>query len=227
MSSTMGEQKYGRSQKIRQSDMTYEYIKKKIVDGIYKPSQRLTESQLAKEINVSRHTIKMALLKLERENLVKIEKNKGATINSFTLEEVINYLEIREVLEGLVARYAAKNISDSELEELEKLLEQMFKHLENNEYDLYSNLNKEFHNIIYNASKKVQAVELINMIKTQFIRFNFRTILIPGRNENSYNEHKQILKALKLHDEEKAQIAIKNHVNNIRLTIEQNYHILK
>lgn len=223
------DEQHGRSliKKGSQSDMTYEFIKKKILDGVYKPSQRLTESQLSEEINVSRHTVKMALLKLEQENLVKIEKNKGATINSFTLEEVINFLEIREVLEGLVVRYAAKNISNYELEELEKLLEQMLTHLENNEFDLYSNMNKEFHDIIYKASKKAQAVELIDMIKTQLIRFNFRTILIPERNKNSYDEHKQILNALKLHDEEKAQIAIENHVKNIRLAIEQNYHFLK
>lgn len=226
MDSTKDEQNHSAIKKYRQSDTAYDYIKEKILDGSYKPSQRLTETQLSKEIDVSRHTIKLALLKLEQENLVKIEKNKGATINSFTLEEVINFLEIREVLEGLVARNAAKNISDSELEELDTLLERMLKHLKGNEFDHYSNLNKEFHNIIYKASKKLEAVELIDMIKTQLIRYHFRTILVPGRNESSYNEHRRILEALKLRDEKEAENAIIDHITNVRLTIEQNYHYL-
>lgn len=228
MSSTMNEkrqdQPFGKTN--QQSEKTYEYIKKRILDGIYKPSQRLTEQQLSKELDVSRYTVKMALLKLERENLVIIEKNKGATIKSFTREEVVNLLEIREVLEGLVTRYAAKNISDKELVELKKILDKMYVHIEEKDFDSYSRLNNQFHNIIYKASNKPQAVELIDMIKTQLIRLHFRTILIPERNIASYSEHKKIYEALKAHDEAKAQDAIKNHVRNIRLTIENNYELL-
>jgi DNA-binding GntR family transcriptional regulator len=210
----------------RPMDTAYQHMKQKILDGTYKPSQKLIESQLSEEIGVSRNTIKKALLKLEQENLVKIEDNKGATIKSFTLEEVINYLEIREVLEGMVAGTATSNISDDELTMLEETIEKMAEHLQHNRFDEYSSLNKEFHTIIYKASKKVQAVELINIIKTQLIRYQFRTILVPGRNENSITEHKRILKALKARDEEEAVNAAKAHIKNVRLTIEQNYQYL-
>ncbi|PZE22176.1 GntR family transcriptional regulator [Paenibacillus xerothermodurans] len=210
----------------RQTESAYQYMKQKILDGTYKPSQKLIESQLAEEIGVSRNTVKKALLKLEQDNLVKIENNKGATIKYFTLEEVINYLEIREVLEGLVAATAAKTITDDELNRLEQTLEQMAIHLQDNNFDEYSALNKQFHSIIYKASKKDQAVELINMIKTQLIRYQFRTILVPGRNENSLMEHKRILQALIDRDEDAAANAAKAHIYNVRQTIERNYHYL-
>jgi DNA-binding GntR family transcriptional regulator len=210
----------------RQMDTAYHYIKEKILDGTYNPSQKLTEQELSETIGASRNTIKKALLKLEQENLVKIENNKGAFIKSFTLEEIINYLEIREVLEGLVAKTAAKNISESELQKLEEIFCEMELHLQNNRFEDYSNMNKEFHQVIYHASKNVQAVEIINVIKTQLLRYHFRTILVPGRTQNSYKEHKKILEALKAHDEQLAQEAVMNHIANVRQTVQQNFSFL-
>lgn len=210
----------------RPMDNAYHFIKEKILDGSYKPSQRLTEIELSEVIGVSRNTIKKALLKLEQENLVEIEKNKGAFIKSFTLEEMINYLEIREVLEGLVARTAAKNISDVELKKMEDILALMDSHLKQNQFDEYSNLNKEFHQIIYHASKNPQAVEIVNVIRTQLSRYHFRTILIPGRNLSSFEEHKKIFEALKAHDEKLAQEAVTSHIANVRTTIKDNFSLL-
>ncbi len=210
----------------RPMEIAYQFIKEKILDGSYKPSQKLTEIELSEVIGASRNTIKKALLKLEQENLVEIEQNKGAFIKSFTLDEIINYLEIREVLEGLVARTAAKNISDAELEQMEEILQQMDSYLKQNRFDEYSNLNKEFHQIIYHASKNPQAVEIVNVIRTQLSRYHFRTILIPGRNQNSFQEHNKIFEALKSHDEKLAQEAVMNHVANVRTTIKENFSFL-
>jgi len=210
----------------RQTDVAYQYIKQRILEGEYKPAQKLTEIQLAELIEVSRSTVKKALLKLQQENLVTIENNKGASIKSFTLEEVINYLEIREVLEGLVARSVAKEISESGLEELKRILGEMKIRLQNNKLDEYSILNKSFHKEMYKAAKNVQAVELINMIRTQLIRYQFRTILVPGRNQASYTEHEKIYEALKLRDETAAEEAVRNHIFNVRETIRLNYQYL-
>lgn len=210
----------------KQTDIAYQYIRQKILDGTFKPSQKLIEMQLAQMIGVSRNTIKKALLKLGQENLVEIEDNKGAIIKSFTLEEVLNYLEIREVLEGLVVRSAIKNISDSDLTRLKNILDQMAVHLSNDEFDKYSALNKDFHAIIYHSAQNTQAVELITMIRTQLIRYQFRTILIPGRRQASYDEHVQIYQALAEHDEKKAEEAVREHVAGVRQTIEHNYQYL-
>jgi DNA-binding GntR family transcriptional regulator len=210
----------------RQTDIAYQYIKQRILEGEYKPAQKLTEVQLAELIEVSRSTVKKALLKLQQENLVTIENNKGASIKSFTLEEVMNYLEIREVLEGLVARSVAKKISELEIEELKKILDEMKIRLQSNKLDEYSILNKSFHKEMYKAAKNVQAVELINMIRTQLIRYQFRTILVPGRNQASYEEHEKIYEALKLRDEAAAEEAVRKHISNVRETINLNYQYL-
>lgn len=210
----------------RPMDIAYQIIKEKILNGAFLPSQKLIETDLANEINVSRNTIKKVLLQLQQEQLVDITANKGASVKSYTLDEVINYFEIREVLEVLVVGKVALNINDVELKNLEEILAEMSSHLLNNRYDEYSALNKEFHNVIYNASHNIQAVDMINMIKTQLMRYQIRTILLPGRNKESFKEHENLLYALKKHDVTLAENAIKKHISNIRKTIENNYSYL-
>ena len=209
-----------------QTEHVYEYIKARILNGTYLPSQRLLEGRLSEETGASRHTVKKALLKLAQENLIKLEDNKGAVIRSFTIEEVTNYLQIRKVLEGLICALAAKNISDAELEELEKIIAEMKTFMEQGRHDDYSKLNKSFHNIIYAASRNQNAVDIVQSIKTQMIRMQFRTSLIPGRTQLSYDEHLRIFSALKAHYEELAEEAAKNHVSNVMRTIEDNYSLI-
>lgn len=209
----------------KQTEAAYHYIKQRIIDGSYMPYQKLTEAHLAETIGVSRNTIKKALLKLEQEKLVTIEENKGASIKSFTLEEVMNYLDIRAVLEGLVAKSIAKNISSTELEKMNIILQEMAIRLEDKKYDEYADLNKDFHSVIYKATKNNQAVELLDMIKTQLKRFQFRIILVQGRVQESYKEHIKVYEALAAHNELEAEEALKNHVFNIRRTISENYHL--
>jgi DNA-binding GntR family transcriptional regulator len=210
----------------KQTEFTYQYIKENILNGTFKPSQKLTETQLAQQFAVSRSTVKKALLKLEQENLVTIEDNKGATIKSFTLEEVLNYLEIREVLEGLVARSAARSIDSDGLAKLKATLEKMQQFITCNELDKYSEQNKEFHSIIYHSAANKQAVEMITMIRTQLIRYQFRTILVPGRKDNSLAEHTAIYEALCRNDEDAAEATVKKHIASVRKTVESNYHYL-
>jgi DNA-binding GntR family transcriptional regulator len=95
-----------------------------------------------------------------------------------------------------------------------------------NNYDEYTKLNIEFHDTIYKLAKNIQAVKMVNMIKTQLIRYHFRTILVPGRNEKSLQEHKNIYQALKERDALGAEEAMKHHVANVRKTIEENYQYL-
>lgn len=211
---------------MKQTDAAYHYIKDRILEGTFKPAQKLVEMQLAELIGVSRNTVKQALLKLAQENLVLIEVNKGATIKSFTLEEVLNYLEIREVLEGLVARSATCNVTENDLEKMKHILERMKAHLANQEFDKYSSLNTEFHGIIYRSTGNIQAVELINMIRTQLIRYQFRTILVPGRSQSSFTEHAEIYKAIAARNELAAELAVRRHVSAVRETIKNNYHYL-
>ncbi|MFJ7970239.1 GntR family transcriptional regulator [Psychrobacillus sp. NPDC096389] len=205
-------------------EKAYQYLKVNILNGQLRPSQKVIETELSEQIGVSRNTIKKALLKLEQENLITMEKNKGAYVTSFTLQQVLNYLEIREELEVLVAKHALVNIGPN-IEHLHKYLLNMKVFVKESKLDEYSKMNKAFHQIIYDASNKPEAVDMITVIKTQLQRHDFRTILVPGRIQSSLEEHQNIYEALKNKDEAMLEKNLRLHLSQIRDTINQNYNL--
>ncbi len=210
-----------------QTDYAYLFIKNRILEGTFKPAQKLNESQLSEDIGVSRNTIKKAFLMLESENLLKIEKNKGATIKSFTLEEILNYLEIRAVLEAVIIKSTVKNITNEQLKQLETTFNKMKEYIFNHQLEEYSKQNQLFHSIIYEASSNKQAVEIVNIIKTQLNRYHFKTIFVPGRNDQSLKEHTAIFNSIKNGNVEEAINSIQEHILNVGEVIKSNYLLLQ
>ncbi|MEM4138879.1 MAG: GntR family transcriptional regulator, partial [Sulfolobaceae archaeon] len=185
------------------------------------PGQRLAEEYLAKEYNASRNNIRVALARLEKDGLVT--KTTSGTIVSFVdANEALQILEIREILEGYLTRLAARKIKEKELENLERILNEMREVIEKKEYYKYSQLNEDFHNIIYEASGNKVGIELIKSLKLRIIRLQYLTALLPGRANASIMEHEQILNALRNHNEDEAERAARLHVANVREVIKNN-----
>lgn len=205
--------------KKRANEIAYDYIKAKILDGTYRPAERLLEAKLSEDIGVSRNTVKKALLKLEQEQLIELTTNKGASIRSLDIDEVIQYMEIREELEAKIARRAAVNISEEDTLELEKIFNTMKDLSRVHDYEEYSRNNRKFHNIIYAASGKPILTQYCMNIKTQLSRYQFKTMLVPQRSDNSLLEHNAILQSMKEHDADAAEKAIRVHMSNLLTTI--------
>lgn len=93
------------------SDIAYDRIRAKIIEGEYRPSQRLVEANLAASSGVSRHNVRVALDRLHAVGLVRIEPNGGATVAALTLEDALDTLVAREALEAEVAHMAAPHMS--------------------------------------------------------------------------------------------------------------------
>lgn len=205
----------------RPNERAYEYIKSRILSGVFHPAERLVEATLASKIGVSRNTVRKALQKLESEKLIVIENNKGASVVALDMSEIQQYYEIRLMLEVMVVKDAAERISDEAISKLEMMYASMQNLSAEKKYDEYSAMNREFHNIIYSSSEKNVAVDMILEIKNQLRRFQIRTMMVPGRSDNSLAEHKKLLDALKAHDPETAAVAISEHIGNVYGTIEK------
>ncbi|RNB80548.1 GntR family transcriptional regulator [Brevibacillus nitrificans] len=210
----------------RQTETAYQFMKEKIFDGTFRPSQKLIESQLAELIGVSRNTVQKALLKLEQENLVEIETNKGATIKAYTLDEIIHYLEILDVLESLVVKNATHHLAADDMQQLETTVLQMEKCLDQNQLDEYTSLSMSFREIIYKAAKNQKAVELIRGIRSPLRRYQLRTMLLPGIKESSIKEHRKIYDALQKRDEQAVELAVRSDLAMVRESFLQNYQLL-
>jgi DNA-binding GntR family transcriptional regulator len=209
-----------------QTTQVYEALKKKIIKGDYSPSESLPEQELSNQFSVSRNTIKKVLLMLEKESLVTIELNKGAKVRSYSLNEVLEFLELRSCLEGFIIRNAVPVITEEQILDLENTLNIMKQYYENHELLLYSQNNQIFHQTIYDACPNRTAVNMTINLKNQMRKYNTKTILIPGRDNQSFSEHHAIFEAVKNRDAELAQALMSRHILNVRKTFEENFTLL-
>lgn len=209
-----------------QTKEVYNSLKDKILKGEYSPSESLREQDLSSQYGVSRNTIKKCLLMLEKEGLVTIELNKGAKVRSYSLEEVLEFLELRATLEGFIIRKAVPAFTEEQISKLEETFNVMKQHYDNHELVEYSQGNQRFHKIIYDACPNRTAVDLTINLKNQMRKYNTKTILIPGRSTQSYAEHLAILEAIKNRDDALAEALMFSHINNVRKTFKENYSLL-
>jgi DNA-binding GntR family transcriptional regulator len=209
-----------------QTSRTYEGIRQKIITGEYPPLTKLHEMYLASQYSVSRNTIKKALLMLERENLVNIEVNKGATVKSFSVDEVKEFLELRAVLERFIAGKTVPVISQKALDAMQSILDTMKKFMDQRNLLEYSKNNLRFHDVIYSACPNRTAVEMTLRLKMQMRKYNTKTILVPGRDVSSFAEHSAILEAFKKRNAAEAAALVEKHILNVKKTFEENISLL-
>ncbi len=206
--------------------MVYAALKEKILNGGFSPSESLPETELAAAHGVSRNTVKKALLMLESEGLVTIEQNKGAKVRAYSKREVLEYLEVRETLEGLLIRLSLPLITDAQIHAMSDQLEQMRRHKAEGDLQAYSKSNRAFHQVLYNVCPNKTMVDIITNLKDQMRKYNSKTILIPGRCEQGLHEHEQILAAITARDVRKAEKAMTQHIRNVRQVFDQYFDLL-
>jgi len=204
----------------------FELLKQEIISGEYPPSSPLNEVKLSSQYNVSRNTVKKALLMLENEDLVSIEINKGAKVKSVSIDEVKEFLELRVPLERFIVEKTVPVISREALAEMGKILKTMKSNIKERDLLEYSKNNVRFHAIIYTACPNKAAVEITTRLKMQMRRYNSRTVLVPGRDVSSFEEHTEILKAFRARDVGKAKELMERHVLNVKKTLEENLSLI-
>ena len=188
-----------------------------ILTGEYGPDERLIEEQLAERLGVSRTPVRQALTMLEAEGLVEITPNRGATVCSFSIEDVWDIYDLRAVLEGHAARRAAGRIERRELERLRELAREMEGlpgQFDDHEEEIRAlvALNQEFHGTIVEASRNRRLERLIN--RTVEIPLMFKAFYWYTLHERTISNHyhRQILEALENGDADRAEIIMREHV---------------
>jgi DNA-binding GntR family transcriptional regulator len=197
----------------------YHRLRQAIVGGELHPNERLTESALATRLRAGRTAVRAALVRLDQEGLVVLEKNRGARVRHITDREALEIEEVRSALEGMLCRRAASRITPAQLRELHEVLKKMRERVAAGDSLGFSELNATFHQAIWAAADHPTASRIVGGLKSQGIRFQYQTALRPGRAERSLREHEAIFAALKAHDGEAAEDAMERHLAEVLDTL--------
>lgn len=202
----------------------YHELREAIVTGRFQPNERLVEATVAERLGVGRTAVRAALVRLDQEGLVVLERNRGARVRLIEGRDALEIEEVRAALEGLLARRAATRVSATDLGELDSLTAEMRDRVEHGDALGYSELNARFHQRIWEAADHPTASRLVGGLKSQSIRFQFQTALRPGRAERSLHEHEAIVEALRRGDPDAAESAMRGHLAEVLDTLRWAIH---
>jgi DNA-binding GntR family transcriptional regulator len=191
-----------------------------IVSGRLQPNQRLVEADLVEELGVGRAAIRTALVRLEQEHLVERERNRGARVSMVSLPRAIEILQAREVLEGLMASRAAERITPKDAAALRRDLKAQRKQLDRGDLLAASDANAAFHRRIAAIAQHETAERLISSLHAQMVRFQYRTILSPGRSVHSFAEHVAIADAIESGNPRATEQAMRKHIANVTAALQ-------
>jgi DNA-binding GntR family transcriptional regulator len=200
-------------------DHVLELIGKDIVSGRMKPDQKLSEPELARRFGTSRGPVREAIRRLEERKLVVRKPNAGARVAPITAQNIIDLYYLREALEGMVARLAAKNITEAEIAEAHRILEYQQEVWENREPGeiRYREANLAFHELIRKASRNELLVQQLSddwhFLSRLWLRQHPE---FPMRGDRAIEDHYRVLHALEERDAELAEILMRRHIANTR-----------
>ncbi|HKP06209.1 MAG TPA: GntR family transcriptional regulator [Microbacterium sp.] len=195
-------------------DLT-QVIREAILDAQFAPHQRLIEADLSERYGASRASVRTALLNLAGEGLVERLPNRGARVRAITVDEAIEIVEVRIGLETLCARKAAENLTPTDADELRALRAEIEAAIGSADLMAYSRLNQELDRRIRDLSRHGTATQLLERLRAQSARHQFRLAFHPGRAATSAPEHIAIIDAILAKDPDAAEAATSAHLSGI------------
>lgn len=193
---------------ILMCDVIASDLRRAIFNQSFKPGYEFRQEALAKEFHASRMPVRQALQILAAEGFITLRKNRSAIVNDVSFSDIADHFEIRGLLEGEAAAFAASRTEDySEIEHAEDLIRSA---KESVDLELFEKANKLFHSAIWEAAKSPRLKALLGQSWNRILLGHSETP--QKRIELSYMEHELVLNALRLHKPELARRAMYDHV---------------
>ncbi len=198
-------------------------MRRAIIDGELAPGERLREVDLCAASGVSRTVIREALRQLEAEGLIVAAPNKGAIVRALTQKEAQDIYCIRGMLEGLAARFFAKNASLNQIEMLAqelKLVEQAYL---TGDVNLILDSKDRFYELLFEGGGSEVLTSMLRMLNARISRWRALGLKHPQRSPNrtssTIRELKLLIKALRSRNADEAERIAKDHVNKTAVAV--------
>lgn len=200
----------------RAADMVHEALREAILDGELRSGMRLREEELARRFGVSRTPVREALQQLAAEGFVDISPHRGAVVAQLTVEDILAIYIVREVLEGLSARLAARRATPEQANRLLAILTEMEAAAQAETPAKLADLNLKFHAELRRIANNHVLDRFLSQIEHAVRRFGQTTYAYPGRIEASLREHRAIVEAVLARDPERAEAVSIDHMRQAR-----------
>ncbi len=193
----------------------YTLILEAIDMGVYKPGDRLVESDLAERFGVSRTPIREALQRLETQSLLTRD-GRSLIVASLDHNQLAELYVVRAELEGLAASLAARHATEEEVRVLRDMVEEDRKLL--GDPQAMARANRRFHKQIHLASHNRFLVQQLDLVHRSMALMATTSLAAVGRDEDALREHDAIVSAIETRDADTAGEALRAHISKAFVT---------
>ncbi|MBA4422001.1 MAG: hypothetical protein C0390_02725 [Syntrophus sp. (in: bacteria)] len=194
-------------------DLVYEALKSKILAQEYLPGMQLKEMQISKELGLTRTPVREAIIRLEREGLVKTFYNRGAFVMVFSKREIEDLFEVREALEIKALYLATRRASRDDIDTIETALNQRELLIKKGVATVdFRDAGLDFHLGLIKLSKNERLISTWQTMQSQLSLVRVTSTTIKSRYLTAFEEHKKILALVGNGDFKRAEKLLKRHL---------------
>ena len=201
----------------------YENLRYRIITNELGAGRQLYEKALMQEYRVGRTPLREIFQELQRNGLIEIIPKLGTRVVTLDLRTLRETIQLRRELEGLAAELAARHIEPAQVENLQRLLESAARVKDNSAVALQklSDLDMEFHQIIYQASGNRQLKQMIESLLYKMSMYWFQVGFSAAEFREQFDELEELLLAVGNRNDKGARNVMKRHIDHFTRLIKE------
>lgn len=186
-------------------------LRRGIIDGRYRPGERLVEKRLEEELGVSRTVVREALRQLESEQLIHLKPQVGPIVTVLTRQDAVHLYQVRAALEGTAARLAAEHATPEAVADLRALIDGFADLAEGSVEELVA-IKDEFYDVLVRAAGNPVIAQMLGNVQARIALLRSFTLKTAGRVADSHRELTAVVDAIEAHDPQAAEERSREHV---------------
>ncbi|MGC9335974.1 MAG: GntR family transcriptional regulator [Anaerolineae bacterium] len=203
---------------MRLSDKAYHEIRQRIITLEMPPTSAIDEQTLMEELQLGRTPIREALQRLAAENLVSIIPRRGMFVAEISLTDLQQVFELRMMLEGFCARLAAQRVSERQLADMGRLIQEL-EHVPEGDRKALMSIDEQYHELLYAAADNEFLADSLRRLHALSFRIWYLVLDRLGSVREAMEQHIEITKALQARDEERAEKLLQQHISEFQKEI--------
>lgn len=202
-------------------DKAYEEIKRRIIICEFKPGEYLNEAYVASVIGAGRTPVHHAILRLRLEGMVEVIPRKGVMVRPVSLDEVLQILDVRLMLETKCIRLTATRADRDDIATLKAILARASEHIRSRNTEQLMLLDREFHLTLAQIAKAPVLADILRNLHERSLRFWFISLNQRHHHLAVHEQHTAIVKAIATGDADAAEKVMSNHIDATRRNFTQ------
>jgi GntR family transcriptional regulator, rspAB operon transcriptional repressor len=187
----------------------------KIVTNVLRPGERLSENELSTSLRVSRQPVRDALIRLAEAGLVRALPQRGTEVTRIAIRSVYSGRFLREAAEVAVIREAAVRAEPSMIKAMDRIIEAQKRAVEKEDHLGFLTLDDDLHRTFAASIGHEDVWRTLQNVKLQMDRVRYLSLPDTTPEEHLTEQHRVIVRALKAHDPDQAEAAVRQHLSEV------------